>query len=309
MTSIIAQKTDLDYELAISAFRNSSWTPEKRAEQTQEQYTQQVNNDYADLLKLAQNETQQNLLDDEIKKYKDNYLRRYSSYLSALSRTASAMITGPAKFPTERNRKRLETAQRRYEEFSDWRIKTMESIRKKLLDARTPEEKMNAAWAEIEAMLSRSLKNLDDIDFHGAPYARELFVSNLAGRLQRMAQNGEVIHVRMALEFIRTAQENRKKPYFTARHSVWKLVEVAQKADAEQFETQTILETDDFSIIADAEDDRVRIFFKYRPDEKLRARLKGSGWKWSPSVGAWQRKLTQNAIASAKEIMRLADDQ
>ena len=51
------------------------------------------------------------------------------------------------------------------------------------------------------------------------------------------------------------------------------------------------------------EDDRVQIFFDFKPDSEIRRKLKGSGWRWAPSVGAWQRKRTENARYSAMRIL------
>ena len=44
------------------------------------------------------------------------------------------------------------------------------------------------------------------------------------------------------------------------------------------------------------EDNRLQVFFDGKPDADTRAELKSSGFRWAPSVGAWQRQLTDNAI-------------
>ena len=41
---------------------------------------------------------------------------------------------------------------------------------------------------------------------------------------------------------------------------------------------------------------------KVIPDEAIRKELKGWGFKWARSVGAWQRQLSQNAIFAASRI-------
>jgi hypothetical protein len=42
-------------------------------------------------------------------------------------------------------------------------------------------------------------------------------------------------------------------------------------------------------------DVRLQLFFESKPPEQIRAVLKTHGFKWAPSVGAWQRQLTGNA--------------
>lgn len=44
-------------------------------------------------------------------------------------------------------------------------------------------------------------------------------------------------------------------------------------------------------VIADKEENRLRLVFAGKPDDALRASLKRNGWKWSPSNNAWQRFL------------------
>lgn len=50
-------------------------------------------------------------------------------------------------------------------------------------------------------------------------------------------------------------------------------------------------------------ENRVRVFFDERPTEALRARLKASGFRWAPSVGAWQRHASEAAWAAARTIL------
>ena len=59
------------------------------------------------------------------------------------------------------------------------------------------------------------------------------------------------------------------------------------------------------TIIDNCEDDRVQIDFDEKPDDAMRANLKGSGWRWAPSVMMWQRKRTSAAMYSAKEILEV----
>ena len=50
------------------------------------------------------------------------------------------------------------------------------------------------------------------------------------------------------------------------------------------------------------EDNRLQVFFDGKPDEATRTELKISGFRWAPSVGAWQRQLTDNAIRAADRL-------
>ena len=53
---------------------------------------------------------------------------------------------------------------------------------------------------------------------------------------------------------------------------------------------------------ANADINRLQLFFDEKPNDTQRAQLKASGFKWAPSQDAWQRQLTDNAIYSAGRI-------
>lgn len=53
---------------------------------------------------------------------------------------------------------------------------------------------------------------------------------------------------------------------------------------------------------ANMEKNRLQIFFDDIPDAETRQELKGRGFRWARSEGAWQRQLTDNAIYAASRI-------
>jgi len=53
---------------------------------------------------------------------------------------------------------------------------------------------------------------------------------------------------------------------------------------------------------ANQDKNRLQIFFDEIPSEELRKELKGWGFRWARSEGAWQRQLTDNAIYAASRI-------
>ena len=53
---------------------------------------------------------------------------------------------------------------------------------------------------------------------------------------------------------------------------------------------------------ANKADNRLQVFFDGKPDEAARDELKANGFRWAPSVGAWQRQLNKNAYYAAGYI-------
>ena len=61
-------------------------------------------------------------------------------------------------------------------------------------------------------------------------------------------------------------------------------------------------EFDGGRVVANSENNRLQIFFDEKPDEEVRQALKGQGFRWARSEGAWQRQLNNNAIYAARRI-------
>lgn len=54
--------------------------------------------------------------------------------------------------------------------------------------------------------------------------------------------------------------------------------------------------------VANKEDNRLQLFFDEKPSAEQRNELKRNGFRWAPSVNAWQRQLNRNAISAASYI-------
>lgn len=57
------------------------------------------------------------------------------------------------------------------------------------------------------------------------------------------------------------------------------------------------------------EDNRVQLVFPGKPEERVRDRLKSSGFRWSPTAGAWQRQLSNAGKYWAGEFITWLDSQ
>jgi hypothetical protein len=56
-------------------------------------------------------------------------------------------------------------------------------------------------------------------------------------------------------------------------------------------------------LVENVEANRIQLFFDAIPAEDVRKRLKGNGFHWCPTEGAWQRHLSPTATAIAKSIL------
>ena len=57
------------------------------------------------------------------------------------------------------------------------------------------------------------------------------------------------------------------------------------------------------TIVDNADDNRLQLFFPGKPSEEIRKELKSSGFRWSPNAGAWQRQRSNAATYLANKII------
>lgn len=307
-TLITASPDDLNYQRAYNAHRNTSHVPDERAKQRQAEYVQELEHIEAAMLPLATTEAQRTLLAQELERYRLSYLTHMHAVLDAQSRTASAMITGPANFPTRQNARRLATAQRRVEEFLAWRDKARAAIRRALEAARTPEAQHNAAWADLRIDLALSLTTIAAVDAGNRRWNRSAFVNSIAGKVERLARAGELPLVEQALALVTEYNEIHAKPAITSRHVFWAYADVARAAQAATVaaasqDVQVLVVFVGAQLIDNSAADRTQLVFDERPVQAVVDALKSSGWNYSRTNGAWQRQRTEAARYAGRQIL------
>jgi hypothetical protein len=226
-----------------------------------------------------------------------------------MSRCLSSMITGPARFPVERNRKANESEHKRSEEFTEWREKALKYIAKKAEDAKPQEQKDSERWLRIKKGLESSIKTIIEIDLGINTYsARSLFVSSLTGVIKRMAQNGQIEDVKKSLELIKYYNDKEQKPIITAKNSIWSLIQVTEIVQEKEVDKETAeskeYQINGVKVLENIQADRIQLFFDGKPKTEVISDLKHNAFKWSPSNMCWQRQLTQNAIWVTKSLLK-----
>lgn len=286
-------------QAAINAHHSTSFDPEKRGIQ--------LINDWESVL---QGDLKQIEKADEATKaqYIARFEGHFTGWLNAKSRCYSVMITGAGNFNNARHEKMNGWERSAYDKLEDFRSKAIAGILKQI-DRNRPESEVQAeAWAKIEKNILESASIIVNIDAGiERRYSRALFVSSIAGLITRMAQNGQVEHVKKALTLIRDLNSKYPKPIITERNKIFSLEEKAEAA-AEAQEDRGRRETKEQEIKGVAVRwnyglDRIQLIFPDKPDYNTRTTLKKNGFRWSPREGAWQRQLTRNAEEAAKVVL------
>jgi len=233
------------YRLACAAHNNISFHPERRAETFCRGYD-------ADAAALA-----------ALGIPADKLERLARAWLAAIGRTASPMITGPARFPVARmeklNRYGRAHAERYYNYIAACKRPRRESL--------TPAEELDAAREKLREAQEKHARlketpAADRVDWHSftLPYA----LRDVKAAQQRVEQ----LEKRQAL------------PHTETEHLGGRL-----------------------RLVQDVEAQRYRLYFSGKPDAQTITQLKSAGLKWAPSVGAWQRQITDNAAASIRRLI------
>lgn len=286
-------------EVAQRAHAGTSHVPEVRAGQEQASFMGQLADAWDRAARAAgTDEAARARITEVFTDVAEGYRARYLRTLEARGRVMSSMIAGPARFPVERNRKRMETERKRAEEADQFLARgikrllraargpidnspeaELESVRLRLAEREDLQESMKAANAALRKGDDAALKELG----FTAEQIADLKKPDFAGRKgfpdYRIANNNA--EIRRLRERLASAEERM------------------QDAAAGPVETERA----GVKMVEDATDDRLRLIFDGKPSEEVRNDLKANGFKWSPRNEAWQRQLTDNARYAAKQVL------
>lgn len=269
---------DINYERARRAYYNISFEPEQRARSTQEEYVNELTALYEQYAPLATTDELRAELDAQMTRYKERYIKMMYAVLDAKARTASPMITGPARFPVDRNRKRIETEMKRTEEFLAWRDKAQAAIRRIFI----PEEEYFISSDDPDALPKLQAK----LETQKAKHA-EMVEANKAARKDKQPNPYAPFELQNSNARIKATEQ---------RIATFQLRAKREEAFQEQ-------SGDGWRLYAD--DNRVCIAFDGKPERAMIDRLKSRAFKWSPTRTAWVRQFTSNAVYAAKEVLSI----
>lgn len=283
-------------ETAHRAFYWTSFDPEKRGKQIIEEYETILNSD----LEI--------IPEPEHERYIEKFVKLISIWLNAHSRCASSAVTGGSGFNVLRAEKMNNQEHNAITNFDQWRELALKSISKRIEQNKPESQKKSEAWERLLNDISHSAAVIHGINKgieRGSNKA--LFVSSIYQKVETFAKKGDFETVRMAIDFIRTFNETMSV-VITERHKFFKLAEKAE-TKKEAIEERSQKENQELSIVGgkvvyNYEIDRLQLIFNEKPSSNIISDLKSNGFKWAPSMGAWQRQLTNNAIYSTKMFLK-----
>ncbi len=296
-------ENDIPKDLATRAFEGTSHSPENRGALRIKDFIDTIKSDYEELSKLADIPEKKAYLDQAFLQYRKGYADKVKAYLSAHGNIVSSFIAGPAKFPVERMRKRSDTADRRGNEATEFRKKAYERMRREIAPA---DEKGPISADDPEALtkLQNKLKILQQrqermkvINAAHKDYEKrgDAALEGLSDSDKQLIKNYKPAYSREPHPFAPFQLTNNNAGIKAVQDRIAQLEKVKAAPTVEA-------EAGGIRVVDNAEDNRIQIFYPEKPDASTIAKLKKDGFKWAPSVGAWQRQRNNNARWAAKEI-------
>lgn len=290
-------------DIATRAFMGTSHSPERRGQAAAAGFRSEIESlwqRFEPAYRAATPERQAAFV-DRFNEIADRYGALTRDYLSSHGQVMSTMIAGPAKFPTERNRKRSEAADNKARQAAEYMEKAPARLQKAL--SGPVDNSVSAALEAAKAKLAEREK-----------LQAQMKATNAALR------KGDDEALR-GLGYSDAQIADLKKPDFAGRTGIpgYMLTnnnaEIRRQreriAELEQREiaAQTQTESDEnvapgVRMVKSAEAGRLQLFFDGKPSDAVRDDLKAAGFRWAPSTGAWQRQLTGNAELAAQGVIR-----
>ena len=301
---------DLDYKSLYNSYSMSSFDPERRAENDKKMFGASMLNLYNSSVEEAKENNRLEEYNQAFERYYAVILKKNKEVISARTGTFSTAVTGRAGVKDSQLRKN-EAKQKREYEINKELIDYIEKAEKKLNEvARNPDrfysdqaikstdknaiEKLNQKIEQLEAekdFIKRSEKACKEYQ-----KTKDFSVFEKYNIPQKEAKEYVEQIERHGLPLIKgsssiNAEIRRVKERIA-------LLEKSKESEDENFDIEN------GRILVNKEAQRVQIFFDNIPDANTREALKKRSFKWAPSVKAWQRTLTGNAIDAVRYLIK-----
>lgn len=231
------------------------------------------------------------------------------------SRCMSAFIVGPAKFPTERNRKRMNSADKGQALIREHLTKAKRAVERVAFPYGMPGDAIRANNPDAPELILEKIESLR------ANHARMKAV-NAAIRSVKSGDEAEMIEAVIDVTgFTRAAAAKIVCPIqawmgrgFPGYLLSGELAEIKRletrlhsiQRNRERGEVERTAETTagTVRIVENGDAARIQLFFEGKPAADVRDALKSNGFRWAPSECAWQRHLNESGKWAVERVLK-----
>lgn len=295
---------DISASLAISAFSGTSFSPEKRGESARTEYAETLAGDYAHFAAQADKGGTIDLLESEFERYRAGYATHYRAWLTSSSRCMSTMIAGPSNFPVRRMQKRNDIAHKRCTDLIEFRDRARKSVIRKLRPDLAPimagdgdaVQRLQAELDKLQAMQTR-MKAINAAHKRFMKDPASLDTADFSDAEKNVIRNYKPTYSWEPHPFAPFQITNNGANIRRVEGRI-KSLSAIKAMPEKAIECASGLRVEDCPA-----DNRVRLFFPGKPDADVRAKLKSNGFRWSPTIGAWQAYRNSRAMELAQAFV------
>lgn len=230
--------------------------------------------------------------DDIMREFNDSPLvqakfeRLFSLSLAAKSRCASSAITGPARFPVEKQRKASERENKITGEMLAYIERVRAAKKRDAHYAEHPEARPIMA-GDADAVERLKLRLDAAKKYHAQLKQVKALIKS------GMSNEAASLEARLPAP-VRWHSFNIQY----ANKAVKELEAKIKSLEAAKATPNTETTINGVRIVENREVMRLQLFFEGKPEREIITLLKNNAFKWAPSIMAWQRQLTENALYS-----------
>ena len=283
---------------AQNAYNGISFDPEKRGTSLINEFNSILEND---LLNYKDEATKD--------QYKERFIKLFLNYVNAKARTLSPMITGPARFPVEKNRKAMDAEIKRGQELEQFRESFLKNYNKRTEAAKPQDQKNLEYFEKVKKSLTEVAVFMHSIDSgENKGFTRTAFGNAFKKVGETIAKKGDQKLSKMYFDLCIELNEKfgTIKPLFSSKNFIYKIEEETEKHREQEADNQAkenkIITFEGGEIVLNYSIDRIQIKHEEKPGAEVITLLKQNAFKWSPSQSVWQRQLTNNAIWATQRI-------
>lgn len=231
----------------------------------------------------------------------NKYFRLICDWLSAESRCLSPMITGPAKFPTERNNKRMESAMKKSKAVCDY----FNNLEKRLKKGERVTETQNDKKSRWNSEVEKARAEQEMMKAYNAAQRKKDF--DFASEFEKLTDDLKEDLKNYSIYSLRVKIEKGYFPSFKLTNNLAKIKRLESQArfidKVRNWKSEEKAELEGVRIEFDAEEIRYNIYFDNMPSTEQRDKLKTRAFKWSPSRKAWTRIAKNISLEEVKNLI------
>lgn len=250
----------------------------------------------------------------------ERYVRKSVSlaraYWASESRCMSWHITGPARFPVDRNRKRIDISAKRASEWQEHTISARKAIRRAAYPHGEEGDPIRSDDPEAIKKIEAKIAAL------GMAADRAVLINAAVRKLERAGKTQEEMVDALVADLgvsrtlaISTCIIPERDKGWRRRHIETALTraEIKRLQDrlgglkrmAARGDSERTVQTAEgnVEVVENAEAARIQLIFPGKPSGDVRDVLKREGFRWSPSHGAWQRHLNSSGRDAVRRVL------